>query len=252
MRDTDQDWRNVASSEPYWGVLSVDRFRGRRLSDKDLSAFFDSGEAYLQYVLDCVKSFLAPGFEIQRGLDFGCGVGRLAIPIARRARGETVGVDVAPEMLKLCAQHAAERNIKNLTLVEGDDALSRVTGTFNFINTFIVLQHIPPDRGLAIISGLLSHLEIGGIGVFQLTYAKARKFLKHEEARAPYYRRQGEAIIELASRPDDRPEGSITMYDYDLNFVFARLQEATTFPMIVRPTDDDGHIGVQVMLKKTR
>lgn len=252
MRDTDKDWKNVSASEPYWAVLSVDRFRGRTLSQKDLDAFFDSGESYLRYVLDCVRSFLAPGFEINRALDFGCGVGRLAIPIARAAHGEVIGVDVAPEMLKLCAEHARERKVTNLKLVEGDDRLSQAPGPFNFINTFIVLQHIPPERGVAIIGELLARLEVGGIGVFQMTYGKARKFLKHEEARAPYYRREGQTIIELATRPDLRPEGSITMFDYDLNRVFAVLQEATTFPMIVRPTDDDGHIGVQVMLKKTR
>ena len=252
MRNTDQDWCEVAKAEPYWGVISVDRFRGKTLSKKDQDAFFDSGRQYLKYAIDVTRMMLSPKFQINRALDFGCGVGRLAIPIALSAKGETVGVDVAPEMLRLCAEHAKEQGVKNLTLVDGDDALSKVNGAFNFINSFIVLQHIPPERGAAIISTLISKLEIEGVAVLQVTYAKARKFMKHEEARAPYYRREGDSFVELAGKSDQRPEGSITMYDYDLNKVFAILQGATTFPMVVRPTDDDGHIGVQVFLKRTR
>jgi SAM-dependent methyltransferase len=252
MRNTDKDWRKVAEKEPYWGVLSVDRFRGRNLSRDDLDVFFRTGEQYVQYVLDAIRKFHDPAYMIERALDFGCGVGRLAIPIAGAAKGETVGVDIAPNMLKLCAEHARQRNISNLTLVEGDDDLSGVKGSFNFINTFLVLQHIPPARGVSIISNLIDRLEIGGVASLQMTYAKERRFLKHEEGRSPYYRRSEEGIVEIGAAPDARPEGSITMYDYDLNQVFAVIQRATTYPMAVRPTDDDGHIGVQVIVKRTR
>lgn len=252
MRNTDNDWRKVAEKEPYWGVLSVDRFRGRNLSQADLDVFFETGEQYLRYVLDVIRKFHDPEFKIDRALDFGCGVGRLAIPIARAAKGETIGVDVAPNMLRLCAEHAQRRKISNLTLVEGDDELSQVKGSFNFINTFLVLQHIPPARGIAIISKLIDKLALGGIASLQLTYAKERRFLKHEEGRSPYYRRSDDGIVEIGAAPDVRPEGSITMYDYDLNQLFAVVQRATTYPMVVRPTDDDGHIGVQVILKRTR
>lgn len=252
MRDTDKDWREVARREPYWGVISVDRFKGKTLKEYDEKAFFQSGAVYLDYVLALTKMLLDPGFEIKRALDFGCGVGRLAIPIAKAAKGEVVGVDISPEMLRLCAEHAKEERIKNLTLVESDDDLSAVTGTFNFINTHIVLQHIPPPRGVALIQKLLSKAENNGVVVLQMTYAKARKFLVHEEGRSAYYRRDGGAIVELTPRPDQRPEGSITMYDYDLNQVMAVIQEATKYPMAVKPTDDDGHIGVQIVLKVVR
>ncbi len=249
MRDTDRDWREVARKEPYWGVISVDRFKGRSLKDGDLKPFFQSGEAYLEQVLALVRRLLDPKFEIRRALDFGCGVGRLTIPIARASKSDVVGVDVAPEMLRLCEEHARAAGVRNLTLALSDDELVKVTGVFNFVNSYIVLQHVPPERGLAILSRLLSKIETNGVASIQLTYAKARKLLKHEEGRAEYYRREGDSIEELATRPDGRPEGSITMYDYDLNKVMAIIQEATKFPMVVRPTDDDGHIGVHVILK---
>lgn len=252
MRDTDRDWREVARTDPYWGVISVDRFKGRMLKDADLKSFFQSGDAYLEQVLVLIRRLLDPNFEIKRALDFGCGVGRLAVPIARAAKGDVVAMDVAPDMLRLCDENARHFGVRNLAVVESDDELSKARGAFNFVNTYIVLQHIPPARGCAIIENLLSKLEMNGVASIQLTYAKAIKFLKHEEARAGYYRLDGDSIIGLSARKDPRPEGSITMYDYDLNKVMAILQAATNFPMIVRPTDDDGHIGVHVLLKRVR
>lgn len=252
MRDTDKDWREVARKEPYWGVISVDRYKGKSLKEQDEKQFFQSGPDYVDYVMALTRMLLDAKFEIKRALDFGCGVGRLAIAIAKASKGEVVGVDISPEMLRLCAEHAKEAGVTNLTLVGSDDELSAVKGSFNFINTYIVLQHIPPERGLALIARLLSKAENNGVVSLQLTYAKARKFLRHEEGRSGYYRREGSAIVELAPRADLRPEGSITMYDYDLNQVMAVIQEATKFPMVFKPTDDDGHIGAHIVLKVVR
>ncbi len=252
MRDTDRDWRRISRKRPYWAVVSADRFWKRELGKQDARVFFDSGNDYLTNVLHLTRALLDPKFEIKRALDFGCGVGRLAIAIAKETKGEVVGVDISPDMLRLCAEHAKEAGVANLTLVESDDELSAVKGTFNFINTYIVLQHIPPQRGIALIQKLLARAENNGVVVLQLTYAKARKFLVHEEGRSAYFRRDGGSIVELSPRPDLRPEGSITMYDYDLNQVMAVIQEATKYPMAVKPTDDDGHIGVQIVLKVVR
>jgi SAM-dependent methyltransferase len=252
MRDTDSDWREVARKEPYWGVISVDRYKGKSLKEQDQKTFFQSGPVYLDYIMALTKALLDPKFEIKRALDFGCGVGRLAIAIAKAAKGEVVGVDVSPEMLRLCAEHAKEAGVANLTLVESDDELSAVKGTFNFVNTYIVLQHIPPQRGIALIQKLLSKAENNGVVALQLTYGKARRHLVHEEGRSGYFRRDGGTLVELAPRADLRPEGSITMYDYDLNQVMAVIQEATKYPMAVKPTDDDGHIGVQIVLRVVR
>lgn len=252
MRDTDSDWRKISRKRPYWSVISLNRFRGSKLKGQNAAMFFDSGQDYLTGVLDLARALLDPKFEIKRALDFGCGVGRLAIAIAKATKGEVVGVDVSPEMLRLCAEHAKEAGVTNLTLVEGDDELSAVKGSFNFIYTYIVLQHIPPQRGIALVQKLLAKAENNGVIALQLTYGRARKHLVHEEGRSAYFRRDGGSIVELAPRPDRRPEGSITMYDYDLNQVMAVIQEATKYPMAVKPTDDDGHIGVQIVLKVVR
>lgn len=57
-------------------------------------------------------------------LDIGCGPGRLAVPIARKAARVTA-LDVAPQMLAVCEQNAREAGVSNLEtrLLNWDDAI---------------------------------------------------------------------------------------------------------------------------------
>jgi SAM-dependent methyltransferase len=216
-----------------------------------LERFMASGEQYVANLFALIQKHLLPQFAPERALDFGCGVGRLLIPLAKRV-SEAVGVDVAPAMLKLCQKHAKEANIRNLLLYESDDQLSRLTGEFQLVNTYIVLQHIPPERGYRLIRSMIEKLAIGGVGSIQLTFAKAMKFMVHEQSRALYYRRDGGTIVSLIDSGWNPPEGTITMYDYDLNQVFAQISRVSGRPMITLPTNDDNHLGVHIVFVKAR
>ena len=112
MRDTNKDWQLIAKEDPYWGVLSDERFRGKQLGQENRAEFFESGERYVADVLGLVNTHLG-GVALDRALDFGCGVGRLAIPIAKRFR-EVVGADISEDMLGLTARHADESRQANV------------------------------------------------------------------------------------------------------------------------------------------
>jgi SAM-dependent methyltransferase len=250
-RNTDQDWAKVAEEHPYWGVLSEDAFRGADLAPETRERFWASGQRYVDDVLHLVQKHIAPDFRIGRGLDFGCGVGRLLIPLARAAE-HVVGVDVAPKMLELTARNLAEKGITNATTVQGDDTLSLLTGTFNFVNSYIVLQHIPPERGALLIRRMLDLLELRGIFSLQITFAKERKFFAHERGQASYYRRTGQYIQDMVALPTNAPEGTITMFDYDLNEVMLILGRVAGEPMLTLQTNHDGHIGAHLIGMKAR
>ena len=53
-------------------------------------------------------------------------------------------------------------------------------------------------------------------------------------------------------RPVDagRPVGTITMYDYDLNPVFAAGGSMAGGHMLVLPTNDEGHLGLHLLARK--
>ena len=249
-RDTDRDWQKVAVDDPYWGVLSAEDFRSERLTDEARAQFFRSGEQYVTHLLALVGRHFDPAFKPRRVLDFGCGVGRLAIPFARRATEEAVGVDIAPAMLELCRRNAADAGVANLKTVQADEGLSAVEGRFSLVNSYIVLQHIEPSRGITLIQRLLDLVEPGGYASLQLTYGKDRRFWPHESPRARFYRRDGGTITDLLPTDDARPVGAITMFDSDLNQVFAGATRVAAGPMLTIPTGDDGHLGVHLLLRK--
>lgn len=250
-RDTDKDWKRVAEQDPFWGVLSQDRYRKDSMTKERFAEFMATGDRFVADVLGLVRAQLDPEFKAGRVLDFGCGVGRLLIPLAKHAR-EAVGVDIAPKMLELCRRNAKAAGVKNIELAESDDQLTGVEGPFDFVNTYIVMQHIPPERGMRIVRTLIERLRIGGIASIQVTYAKARRFLKFEEPIAQFYRREGHAIVDLVDSDWTPPEGTITMYDYDLNHLFALMTRYSGHPMIVLPTGDDGHLGVHCLFARAR
>jgi SAM-dependent methyltransferase len=250
-RDTDNDWKLVAERDPFWGVLSEDGFRRDAMDAAAHARFMQTGEEYVANHFGLVRHHLDPDFKPRRALDVGCGVGRLLLPMARRV-DEAVGVDIAPAMLELAARHADQAGVRNAELLPSDDSLSRVKGQFDFVNCYIVLQHIPPERGYRLIQSMLSRLAVGGVGSLQVTYAKARKFLEHEAPKASFYRREGGVLIDIMSVGWQPEAGTITMYDYDLNQVTALVASVAGHPMLVLPTFDDSHLGVHYVFRRAR
>jgi len=146
---TDIAWEEWGRRDPYFGVITNPKFRRSELNDHSKREFFESGQSHAHGVLTTIRRFIDPGFAPRTVLDFGCGVGRLLIPFAKVA-DEVVGLDVSPSMLKEARRNCDEHGLSNIRLLDSDDSLSTVTGTFDLIHSCIVFQHIPPERGRAI------------------------------------------------------------------------------------------------------
>lgn len=249
-RDTDADWNAIAEAHPFWGVLSVDHFLGTSLSEERLNDFNNTGVLFVDNIFKQIRSHFDKDFAPTRSLEFGCGVGRLLIPIACQTKGEVIGVDVAPGMLALARHYADESHLSNVTLVQADDELSNVSGDFDFINSHIVFQHIPPSRGYHIATRLISLLRPRGIGSLQFTFAKDRKFFIHEAATAEFYRRDGGTIHDLVFRERKIPVGTVQMFDYDLNNLIAIFACLGITDIVIKITNDDGHLGAHCFFRQ--
>ena len=95
VNDTDDAWEAFGAKDPYYGVLTNEAFRAGVIGDEERRDFFDSGRQHVQKYLARIESLVGP---VRRGsaLDFGCGVGRLALPLATEAGFAHVdGVDVS-------------------------------------------------------------------------------------------------------------------------------------------------------------
>lgn len=64
------------------------------------------------------QSNIEPGMHV---IDFGCGPGRLTIPLAERvgADGKVTAVDIEAKMLARVEKKASHRNLKNILCVQG-------------------------------------------------------------------------------------------------------------------------------------
>jgi 2-polyprenyl-3-methyl-5-hydroxy-6-metoxy-1,4-benzoquinol methylase len=156
---TDRSWQKWGEMAPYYGVLSDEKFSSQNIK-QNRDFFFETGEEFICQVVQRYEQafgLLSHG----RALDFGCGVGRLTLPLARRF-DEVIGLDVSPGMIAEAQKNALDFNILNINFQLSDDDLSCVASQFDFINSYIVLQHIPVERGMAILRSLLSRLNPGG------------------------------------------------------------------------------------------
>ncbi len=160
MESTDAHWKRWGRFDPYRAVLFEEKYKRASL-EKHVSSFFESGELYSESLLRKLK-LLYPELSLDTAVDFGCGVARLTIPLARRFR-KVIGVDISAEMLKEAANNCVKFGISNVEFVLSDDAVSRVSFGVQLVHSFITLQHIPVRRGLAIAKHLAARLAPGGV-----------------------------------------------------------------------------------------
>jgi SAM-dependent methyltransferase len=248
-RDTDWDWNEIAKSEPYWGILTGPEFKLANLTPAALEVFYGAGENEVRRIFELVSLHLVPSFRPRCALDFGCGVGRMLIPIARRSE-RAYGVDIADRMLEICEQRLRAESIRNVTLVKSDDALSRAPAQIDFFTSFIVFQHIPPHRGYRLLKGLLDRLAPSGVFYLHLTFAKGGMHLPHNTRHVDLYRIDGSLVNILTELPAPERTGEMHMYDYDLNVVFAHLSQAGAEQMVISFTDHGGCHGVEICGRK--
>ena len=168
-RNASENWEKYGADDPYYGVLSHDRYHKGILDGDSRQDFFDSGSEYIDVIVNKIIKHIDPEFAPDNSLDFGCGVGRLLIPISNISK-QSSGVDVSASMLKEAKVNLKEFSISNAALIESDDCSSLKPLSFDFVHSFIVFQHIPVKHGMLILDNIMSSLKHGGVGVLHFTY----------------------------------------------------------------------------------
>jgi SAM-dependent methyltransferase len=236
MRDTDKDWKHIAATEPYYGVMVSPENKKSFLQDSGFENFYATGISDIDHAVERLRG-LGVEFPVKSALDFGCGVGRLTVPMTKMANYVT-GCDISGHMLKE-ARTALERSgAKNYLLTEGlgDDE------TFDWINCFIVFQHIPPARGYALLADLMGRLRPFGAISMHVTLHRLN------EKRPVFF--DGNRCEMLVDDTTPRV-GEISMYDYDLNRVLAIMKYlGGTREWSLQDTDHGGSIGAWIFSRR--
>ena len=164
---SDEIWTCLSQKDPYWSVLTIDKYHGV-LSPERRAEFFRTGEQLVSSFLK--RAFrLQPQLKLTSAIDFGCGVGRLTLPLCRRVK-HVFAVDVSQTMLELCEKNCREEGFYNVIPLKSDDRLSSLDGIeADLVVSSITFQHIRPMRGLQLMEGLIRRLKPDGVlGVFVL------------------------------------------------------------------------------------
>jgi SAM-dependent methyltransferase len=239
----------LGQTDPYFAVLTAPEFHGQ-LSGDARAKFFDSGEKHIETILSIIRERLDSSFAPDRALDFGCGVGRLLIPLATRCK-EVTGVDVSPSMLAEARRNCDAVGATRVQLVQGDDELSGVRGSFDFVHSYIVLQHIPVGRGERLVRNLAAMLAPGGVGMFHVTY---RSGITGLSSRLRYWVRVNAPAASWAinlARGRARSAPVMQMNQYSITRLLDILCNEGCREVHVRFSDHGGAQGVLLFARKS-
>ena len=258
ITNTDAVWEWFGENQPYFGVLVDPKYRHEQLDEQAKRDFFDTGKAHVEFVLQTIKEHFDNNFTIKRALDFGCGVGRLTIPLSTACE-QVVGIDASRSMLQEATKNAKEMGAENIEFFLADDNFSTLGGqSFDFINSFIVFQHIPLQRGYHLLRRLLSLLREDGIGVLHFTYSTPRPgcafTLKSRSGFVSYLRYRSFVVNGLINFAQGRsfatPLPIMQMNEYNLSTVHKLLYEKQCGEVYTRFTDHRGALGVLLFFRK--
>jgi SAM-dependent methyltransferase len=164
----DPRWEAFAAREPYFAVLTDPKFLRANLTPGHEREFFASGEAVVSWMLAVIDAGLSPQFAPMSILEYGCGLGRLALPLARRP-GSVTAVDRSPVMLDLARREAERRGLEHIAFA-APDAVFAAPRTFDLVVCYHVLQRLKPPDGMALVRRLIGLIGPGGVGVIQWPY----------------------------------------------------------------------------------
>lgn len=249
IRDnSDTSWENWGKENPYYAVLTDDRFRDENLNDERKAEFLETGRLHVNRVVAMAETRCGAVASRKSALDFGCGVGRLVLPLAGIFE-HVVGVDVSTGMLKAAEQNCKERGVHNVEFKHSDDELTQVEGKFDLIHSYLVFQHIPVRRGEKIVTHLVDRLTDEGVLAIHLPFVwkdsavhKAIQFLRKNFL--PFA-----GLVNIA-RGKRWSEPFIQMNMYDMNHILRLLSEHGIKDVFLEVVDAGGFVSALVIAKK--
>jgi 2-polyprenyl-3-methyl-5-hydroxy-6-metoxy-1,4-benzoquinol methylase len=239
-RDTDADWNLLGKLDPFWAVITEDRFRAEQMDEQAREAFYTSGHNDIASFHAALQRYLQAPDHFQSSLDFGAGIGRLLGPMAAIS-DQLVGVDIADSMREHCQKRLTELALSHVKLVATPkEALAH--GPFDWVNSYTVIQHIPPTRGLELIADLAAQIKPGGFFSLHVTCSREAHLIP--PVAKGFLRQQWRDIRARIFPVQD--VGRMTMYDYDLGQVLTILTQAGCKRFMLDPTNHGGHHGYMI------
>lgn len=236
--NSDESWRKLGKSEPYYGVFSTDRYRSKNLDAETLASFFVSGERHIADVLRIARQHVSPDLALNDALDFGCGVGRLVLPLSRQYKAVT-GIDISEDYIAEAIRNCERHGITNADFCKSVDYAITKGRRYDLAHSAIVFNHIPWHRGRTIIGALFSLLNPRGVLAVEVLHRHKRGLMRQA---GRWARRNFLPINWIANILQKRPPYEPLMQGnaYALDDLLPYLAElgAENIHVRIRPTND--------------
>jgi SAM-dependent methyltransferase len=252
-RDTDADWQRLGQTDPFWAIVTQDQYRAAHFDDAARARFYQSGVGDIDWIHNGLKDAFNVPDRFASALDFGCGAGRLLLAMSDRC-SHVAGVDVAQSMRALCEAALKDRlhtSLPSSASVHETIAQAHAhCGPFQWVNSYIVLQHIPPVRGLVLIEQLLAALAPGGYASLHLTAHRDPALQPKPNGARGLVRTLLSPARNMLRLSSASNIGQISMFDYDMSAVLARFTAASCDRLTLIHTDHGGHHGYMIFSRK--
>jgi SAM-dependent methyltransferase len=237
-------WEDLAQRQAYFPVLTDEGLLRTESSDIATAEFLATGEADISSVLAAAASVVGHDIALSSVLDFGCGAGRLTLPLARRATNVTA-CDISPTMLAHARQNADDAGLRNITYISNDQMVALPDGQFDFVCSLLVLQYVPRSSGYDIIRTLMRLLAPEGIAVLHLVLAPSgeplRQLIRSVRAKSRLNRRSN------GLDRDEWPTDAMRVYKYDEQVVRREIGAAGA-RILARHSADVGETAGAVLI----
>ena len=243
-RNSERSWTKWGEIDPYFGVVSHDKFRKGNLDAETLGQFFLSGQEHVDTVMS-LATRICPEIQMGSVLDFGCGVGRLLFPFAKLFK-RAVGVDISEGMRRELGVNTVKFSVSNVEVHR--DLEHFLEGEyFDLVHSYIVLQHIETGYGIKLIESLAGMVKPeNGMVALHVTYWRNSSLLRKL---VHYLRARIGPINWLINSIQGQAFSTplMQMNSYSLNSIFERLHHLGFVEFSAYPTNHSGHLGLMIL-----
>jgi SAM-dependent methyltransferase len=168
-------WTHLGLVQPYFSVLTLPQFLPGNIASS-ITEFWQTGDREADELESIVRRYGYEELAEKICVEFGCGVGRVTVGLARRC-ATVHAYDLSNTHLAHAVRRARDTNVGNIVFHQCADNLLEMIHPCDLFYSRIVFQHNPPVIISRLIVNALKSLKPGGIALFQVpTYELGYRF----------------------------------------------------------------------------